>query len=367
MTRYLHERKNWPRFRFSLKRLAARLAYVQYRQGRLSGRMESLPAAVRARAARLTLIDDVRASAALDGVTLAAAELEAALGPRLAGDVSVPTPVPADPIIEAAVGMALEAWHRCGEPLSAAQLCAWHAGLFAHAASPPGTVGAWRPHARRPMPLSGDPVERVHVPLPAAERLDREMRGFLEWCNACSPLDPVLKAGVAHLWLATLRPFDDGNGRIVRAVTDRLLTGSAPDGERFFSLSAQLQVEPDAYAAMLETAQTGALDITAWLAWFLGCLDRALDTAGARLAPVLRTARFWGTHAGASFTPRQRAMLDRLLEGMEGDLTTSRWAELSGCSQDTALREVDDLLRRGILVKAPGGGRSTRYLLVAVA
>lgn len=379
MTRYLHERKNWPRFRFSLKRLAARLAYVQYRQGRLSGRMEGLPAPVRARAALLTLIDDIQASDALGGVTLAAAELEAALGRQLGADVPAPSPAPshapapapspapADTAVEAAVGMALDATRTCAEPLTAARLCAWHASLFAHAASPPGTVGAWRPHVRRPMPLSSDPVQRAHIPLPAPERLDRDMRGFLEWYNSTSPLDPVLKAGVAHLWLAALRPFDDGNGRIVRAITDRLLTGSAPGGERFFSLSAQLYLEQDAYAATLETTETGGLDITPWLVWFLGCLDRALDTAGERLAPVLRTAQFWGAHAGAAFTPRQRAMLDRLLEGLEGDLTTSRWAGLAGCSQDTALREIDDLLRRGILAKTPGGGRSTRYVLAGAA
>lgn len=369
MTRYLHERKNWPRFHFSLKRLAPRLAHVRYRQGRLTGRMEDLPARIRAQAALLTLIDDIQASAALDGVALAAAELEAALGRPPGADVTAPSPGSppglADVAREAAVGMALDATHGCAEPLTTARLCAWHAGLCAPAAS--ATVGTWRPDAGSPMPLSRDPVQQVPIPLPAPERLDREMRGFLAWCNAASPLDPVLKAGVAHLWFAALRPFDGGNGRIARALTDRLLTVAEPGGARFYSLSARLHRERDAYQGALEAAQTGGLDITAWLAWFLGCLDRALDAAGDRLAPALRAARFWAAHGGAPFTPRQRAMLDRLLAGMADDLTSSRWAGLAGCSQDTALREIDDLLRRGLLAKAPGGGRSTRYVLAGGA
>ena len=371
MTRYLHERKNWPRFHFSLKRLAPRLAHVRYRQGRLAGRMEDLPARIRAQATLLTLIDDIQASAALDGVALAAAELEAALSRQPGADVSAPSPGsppgPADAARDAAVGMALDATHGGAEPLTTARLFAWHAGLCASAAPAPATVGAWRPDARTPMPPSRDPVQQVPIPLPAPERLDREMRGFLAWCDAASPLDPMLKAGVAHLWFAALRPFDGGNGRIARALTDRLLTVSEPGGARFYSLSARLHHERDAYQAALEAAQTGGLDITRWLTWFLGCLDRALDAAGDRLAPALRAARFWGAHAGATFTPRQRAMLDRLLAGTEGALSSSRWAGLAGCSQDTALREIDDLLQRGILAKAPGGGRSTRYVLAGGA
>ena len=325
MTRYLHERKNWPRFRFSHKRLAARLASVRYRQGRLIGRMESLGPALRAEATRLTLTEDVLRPGEAD---IDAADMRA-------------------------------------EPLTIARLFAWHAALFAEPRQARGVVGAWR--AGGPVPASADPLDRAHIPPPAAERLDREMRGFLEWSNAASPLDPVLNAGVAHLWFATLRPFDGGNFRIACALTDRALARSEQGGERFYSLSAQMRVEQDAYAAALAAAQTGDLDITPWLAWFLGCLDRALDAAELRLAPVLRKVRFWGAHAGDAFTARQRAMLDRLLDGVEGRLTSSRWAGLTACSQDTALREIDDLLRRGILAKDAAGGRSTRYALAETA
>jgi Fic family protein len=208
--------------------------------------------------------------------------------------------------------------------------------------------------------------ERVHYEAPVATRLDKEMEAFLDWFNAEASIDPVLKAGIAHLWFVTIHPFDDGNGRIARAITDMALARSEQSSQRFYSMSGQIRQERNAYYDMLEATQTADLDITSWLQWFLGCLDRAFGGAESVLANVLRKARFWEEHASAPVNDRQRDMLNRLLDGFEGNLTSSKWATIEKCSQDTALRDIDDLLKRGILIKNEAGGRSTNYALAQV-
>jgi Fic family protein len=226
-------------------------------------------------------------------------------------------------------------------------------------------VGAWRDDKTGPMQVVSGPIghERVHYQPPAAKTLRREMRAFLKWFNAEAAIDPVLKAALAHLWFVTIHPFDDGNGRIARAITDMALAGSEHSAQRFYSMSAQIRLERKTYYDTLELTQKGTLDVTPWLQWFLDCLDRAFDRAEDILASVLRKARFWDKHAGASFNERQRNMVDRLFNGLVGKLTSSKWAKLAQCSQDTALRDIDDLLKRGVLVKDSGGGRSTSYSL----
>jgi Fic family protein len=206
--------------------------------------------------------------------------------------------------------------------------------------------------------------ERVHYEAPPAARLAAETKAFLDWFNGEAAIDPVLKAAVAHLWFVTIHPFDDGNGRIARAIADMALARSEGTAQRFYSMSAQIRQERNAYYDILENTQKGDLDITSWLEWFLGCLDRAFDRAERTLANVFKKARFWEKHAGAAFNDRQRDMLNRLLNGFEGKLTTSKWAQIEKCSQDTALRDIDDLVARGILRKDPAGGRSTSYSIV---
>jgi Fic family protein len=207
----------------------------------------------------------------------------------------------------------------------------------------------------------------VHYEAPPAARLAAEMKAFLDWFNGEAAIDPVLKAAVAHLWFVTVHPFDDGNGRIARAIADMALARSEGTAQRFYSMSAQIRQERNAYYDVLESTQKGDLNITPWLEWFLGCLDRAFYGAERTLANVFRKARFWEKHAGAAFNDRQRDMLNRLLNGFEGKLTTSKWAQIEKCSQDTALRDIDDLVTRGILRKEPAGGRSTSYSLVEPA
>ena len=229
-------------------------------------------------------------------------------------------------------------------------------------------AGAWRDDSSGPMEIVSGPVgkEHIHFEAPQAARLDGEIRAFLDWFNANAGIDPVLKAALAHLWFVTIHPFDDGNGRIARAIADMALARSETSPQRFYSMSAQIRQERAAYYDILERTQKGTVDITLWMEWFLDCLGRAIDGAQTTLAAVLAKARFWEAIAGVALNHRQRLVLNRLLDGFEGKLTTSKYAKLAKCSQDTALRDILPLVERGILVRNPEGGRSTSYALANI-
>jgi Fic family protein len=226
-------------------------------------------------------------------------------------------------------------------------------------------TGTLRDDSTGPMQVVSGPIskERVHFEAPEAKRLAREMKAFLKWLNRPAETDPVLKAALAHLWFVTIHPFDDGNGRIARTIADMALARSEASPKRFYSMSAQIRMERNDYYDILERTQKGTLDVTPWMHWFLGCLNRAFDGAEATLATVLRKARFWEAHAGESFNDRQREVVNRLLDGFEGKLTSSKWAKLAKCSQDTANRDINDLVKRGVLTNDAAGGRSTSYSL----
>jgi Fic family protein len=264
--------------------------------------------------------------------------------------------------------MVLDATQKFDQPLDEERLFAWHAALFPTGRS--GTtkinVGAWRESKDDPMQVVSGQVgrERIHYEAPPAARLPAEIGVFLTWFGREDKLDPVLKAAIAHLWFVTSHPFGDGNGRIARAIADLTLARSENSAQRFYSMSAQIRTERKAYYDILEATQKGDLDITNWLTWFLDCLTNAFNGAEEVLGAVLRKAQFWERHAGASLNDRQRTMLNRLLDGFEGKLTTSKWAKLAKCSQDTAHRDIEDLIGRGILLKDAGGGRSTSYSLI---
>jgi Fic family protein len=250
-------------------------------------------------------------------------------------------------------------------------LFGWHAAMFptGRSGTKKITVGAWRTADTEPLQVVSGPIgrERVHFEAPVAAKLDREMKAFLKWFNGdADAVDPVLKAGIAHLWFVTIHPFEDGNGRIARAITDLQLARSEATAQRFYSMSAQIRQERGAYYDVLEATQKDDLNITSWLQWFLACLGRAFDGAETILRSVLQKARFWESHAGESFNDRQRKVINRLLDGFEGKLTSSKWATLAKCSQDTASRDIEDLLRRNILVKNAAGGRSTSYSLADI-
>jgi Fic family protein len=228
--------------------------------------------------------------------------------------------------------------------------------------------GAWRDDSTGPMQVVSGPVgrEHVHFQAPPAKRLDREMRAFLKGFNAKTRIAPVQKAGLAHLWFVTIHPFDDGNGRIARAIADMALARSESSPQRFYSMSVQIREERNAYYEILEKTQKGTLDITPWMEWFLGCLGRAIDGAQTTLGAVLAKARFWEVNAAVAINERQRGVLNRLLDGFDGTLTSSKYAKLAKCSPDTALRDILVLVERGVLVRNPGGGRSTSYALARI-
>jgi len=364
MPTYIHDLKDWPSFRWGREQLTEQLAAVSRHQGRLLGRMEGLGFKLRAEANLQTLTEEVVKSSEIEGEILDRNQVRSSIARRLGMDVGALTP--AERNVEGVVEMILDAVQKHDAPLSEERLFGWHAALFPTGRSGMNkiTVGAWRGDQSGPMQVVSGAIgrERVHYEAPAAERVDQEMRTFLDWFNN-KALDPVLKAGVAHLWFVTIHPFDDGNGRIARAITDLELARSEKTDQRFYSMSAQIRQERAAYYDILEATQKGDLDITAWLEWFLGCLDCAFDGAEATLESVLRKARFWETHAGVTMNDRQRLVVNRLLDGLEGKLTSSKWAKLAKCSQDTASRDIDDLTRRGILKKNAAGGRSTSYSL----
>ena len=263
--------------------------------------------------------------------------------------------------------MMLDATRHYDRPLTAERLFAWHASLFPTGRSGMTRIrtGDWRDDGTGPMQVVSGPVgnEHVHFEAPKADRLEAEMQGFLDWFETDSSIDPVLKAALAHLWFVTIHPFDDGNGRVARAIADMALARSENSPQRFYSMSAQIRQERNAYYGILEETQTGGMDITPWMEWFLGCLGRAIDGAQTTLSAILAKARFWEHAQGVPLNDRQRLVLNWLLDGFEGKLTTSKYAQLAKCSQDTALRDILPLVERGILVRNPEGGRSTSYAL----
>lgn len=367
MPTYIHELNDWPEFTWDHRVLEEPLAAVRHRQGRLFGRMEALGLPLRSEAMLQTLTEDVIKSSEIEGEQLDRDQVRSSLARRLGMDIGALAP--ADRNVEGVVEMMLDATQNYSDPLTAQRLFGWHAVLFPTGYSGLHKIvtGTWRDDKSGPMQVVSGPVgkERVHYEAVAAAHVDEDMKAFLGWFNADPATDPVLKAGIAHLWFVTIHPFDDGNGRIARAIADMALARSEGSPQRFYSMSAQIRLERSAYYDILEATQKADLDITRWLSWFLACLDRAFDGAEVILGGVLKTARFWEKHAGAAFNERQRGMLNRLLGDFEGKLTSSKWAKIEKCSQDTALRDITDLVERGVLMRDEGGGRSTSYALVA--
>ncbi len=358
---FIHERKDWPRFRWDHERLSARLAAVRHRQGRLIGRMEAMGFSLRAEAVLNTLTLDVLKSSEIEGEILDKEQVRSSIARRLG--MSIGTAPPVSRNIEGVVEMMLDATQNYASPLTRERLFGWHASLFPSGYSGMSKIkiGDWRDDARGPMQVVSGPIgrEHVHLEAPAANRLEAEMTAFLDWFNSDDGVDLVLRAGIAHLWFVTIHPFEDGNGRIARAIADMTLARSEQSAQRFYSMSAQIRKERNVYYEVLEHTQKGTLDITEQLEWFLDCLNRAFDDVEETLAAVLRKARFWESLATQPLNERQQLIINKLLDGFEGKLTSSKWAKLAKCSQDKALRDIQNLLDSGVLTKDPAGGRST--------
>jgi len=364
---YLWERPQWPRLSWDAKVLSPLLARAHREQGRLLGKMEALGFDLRSEAHLRTLTQDVVQSSEIEGEQLDSDQVRSSIARRLGLDVGGLVPV--DRNVEGIVELVLDATGNYTKPLTQERLFGWHASLF-----PSGrnlmrkiTVGNWRDDSTGPMQVVSGAVskQKVHYEAPPAERVPGAMKKFLKWFANPGDTDPLLVAGLAHLWFVTLHPFDDGNGRIARAIADMALARAEGTGQRFYSMSAQIRRERSDYYATLERTQKGEPKVTRWQDWFLNCLLRAIEGARETLGGVLNKARFWERFAKEPLSERQIAVLNRLLDGFEGKLTTSKWAKLAKCSQDTAYRDILDLVERGVLRKDTGGGRSTSYSLIA--
>lgn len=364
---YIWERNVWPCFTYDLSQLAVVLAQASQLQGRLFEKINSLGILQRKEASLQVLTSDVLKTSEIEGENLNHDSVRSSIARRLGIDIGALAPT--DRHVEGVVEMVLDATANYAQPLTQERLFAWHAALFPNGYSgmSPISVGQWRDDATGPMQVVTGPIgrQKVHFQAPPAERLQTDVDTFLRWLESDQEEHPLIKAGLAHLWFVTLHPFDDGNGRVARAIGDMALARAEQMPQRCYSLSEQIQKERKDYYDQLERTQKGMLDVTPWLAWFLGCLSRAMQGAEMSLAAVFNKSKFWQHWAGVPMNARQIKILNRLLDGFEGKLTSSKWAAINKCSADTALRDINELIVLGVLHKTDSGGRSTSYELTS--
>ncbi len=362
---YIHQNKQWPHFTWDKERLINLLAKVRNQQGQLIGKMKSFGFDLQSEAFLETFTLDVLKTTEIEGIILDSNQIRSSIAKRLGIDIAgLPK---ADRDVEGVVDMMFDATKNYNKKLTKERLFDWHFSLF-----PTGRVGMnkiivgdWRDDSTGPMQVVSGALgkEKVHFEAPSSNLIDKEITSFLIWINKNQDLDIVLKAGIAHLWFLTIHPFEDGNGRISRAITDMFLAKSDGVSERFYSMSAQIRKERKAYYQILEKTQKGDLDLTDWLFWFLNCLSNALTESDIILAKVIYKHNFWRENAMRMQNNRQKLLLNKLLDGFTGKLTSSKWGKIAKCSQDTALRDIQDLIDKGILKKSVGGGRNTNYEL----
>ena len=360
---YIWERANWPEFTWDDKRLIEPLATARLKQGQLLGGMARLGFDLKLEAELETLTEEVVRSSEIEGEILDRGSVRSSLARRLgvpeAGITST------DRRAEGVVQMMLDATQNYAQPLTAKRLFGWQAALFPTGFSGIREVltGVWRTDANGAMQVVSGPAGRTHVhyQAPPAQRVESEMEHFLAWFNDRPKTDGLLRAGLAHFWFVTIHPFEDGNGRIARAIADQALAQAEGLGQRFYSVSSQIRKDRKQYYDSLEAAQKGELDVTQWLLWFLGCFSRSIDGAQTILTNVMRKANFWQRHAGEEFSSRQREVLNRYLQGFDGKLTAKKWAAMTKVSIPTVQRDINDLIERGILRRNPGGSKNTSY------
>ena len=365
MAKYIYEHPNWTDFRWDDKTINAIFGEVKLMQGKIIGLMNALGFSVKEETSLTALTIEVVKSSEIEGEMLNYDQVRSSIARRLG--INAAGLVPSSRHIEGVVEMMLDATQNCFEPLTADRLFDWHAALF-----PTGrsgmykiTVADWRRDTTGPMQVVSGALgkEKVHFQAPDSELLEKEMNQFLAWFNGNKTIDLVIKAAVAHLWFVTIHPFEDGNGRIARALTDMLLAQSDKSNQRFYSMSAQIRIERKQYYELLEKTQKGNLDITNWITWFLSCLINALKSTDTVLTKVLFKAGFWQKHINTAINDRQKKLLNKLMDGFDGKLTSSKWAKIAKCSKDSAIRDINDLIEKGILQKEAAGGRSTNYEL----
>jgi Fic family protein len=365
MKTYIYQKEGLPNFQWDIEKLFTLLGNVRNLQGKLIGNMEALGFDLRNEAVLETLTLDVLKSTEIEGEILNPEQVRSSLARRLGLEVS--GLVSSGREVDGVVDMMLDATQNYDSPLPKDRLLGWQASLFPAGRSGMYKIitGDWRDYSTGPMQVVSGPLgkQKVHFEAPKAGEIEFEMQQFLDWFNTEDETDSVIKAGIAHLWFITVHPFEDGNGRIARALTDMLLTRSDGVPQRFYSMSAQINKERKAYYEILEKTQKGTIEITAWLAWFLNCLLNSLKESSTTLNKVLFKHKFWTINATRLQNERQKLLLNKLLDGFDGNLTSSKWAKIAKCSSDTALRDIQDLIDKNILRKAESGGRSTHYVL----
>ncbi|MBU3625067.1 Fic family protein [Polynucleobacter sp. JS-Safj-400b-B2] len=363
--KYIWQDSQWPHWEYDLRQLTGLLTQAYHAQGRLLGRLHDIGIDLRDQESLRVLTEDVIKTSEIEGEKLDPSSVRSSIARRLGIDIVALAP--ADRYVDGVVDMVLDATQHHQKNLTQERLFGWHAALFSsgHSCLSKILVGAWRDDALGPMQVVSGPVSRqqIHFEAPPAPFMPTEMEQFLLWFNIDQQDDPIIKAGLAHLWFVTLHPFDDGNGRIARAIGDMALARADGSAQRFYSLSAQIGRDRKNYYELLEKTQKGALDVTQWLTWFLSSLLSAIEVAEAALSTTLFKTNFWQRWSRTPLNERQIKLLNKLLDGFDGKLTTSKWAIIAKCSPDTALRDITDLLERGALVKSNAGGRSTSYEL----
>ena len=366
MTFYIHNRENWTDFTWDNKKVLLKLSETRNLQGKLLGRMESLGYDLQNEAILNTLTLEIVKSSEIEGEILETEQVRSSIARRLGIDIA--GAIESERYVDGIVEMMLNATQQYDLPLTKERLFGWHSALF-----PTGwsnlfkiTVADWRKDTKGSMQVVSGPLgrEKVHFEAPSAERIDSEIDKLLDWIENEMEVDPVLKAAISHLWFVTIHPFEDGNGRITRAITEMILARSDKSEKRFYSMSAQIRVERKQYYEVLERTQKGDSDITEWILWFLECLQGAINSTYDVLQVVLQKAEFWKIHSSTILNERQQKMINQLLDGFTGKLTTTKWGKICKCSQDTALRDIQDLMNKNILQKEPSGGRSTNYELI---
>jgi Fic family protein len=362
---FIHQLPQWPEFEFDSEKILPLVGRVRNLQGQLSGKMEAIGFNLKNEAYLEALSLDIIKSSEIEGERLDLEQVRSSIARRLGMEVS--GMIPADREVEGVVEMMMDATQNAKKKLTSDRLFGWHSAMFPSGRSGMYKiiVGNWRDDSTGPMQVVSGPLgkEKVHFQAPDSKKIKREIQKFLTWFNSNSNFDPTIQAGIAHLWFVTIHPFEDGNGRITRAITDMILSRSETSSQRFYSMSSQIRLERKKYYEMLEKTQKGNLNITPWMEWFLECLERALISSDQIVNKVLQKHQFWVDNKEIQFNERQTLMLEKLLDGFTGKLNSTKWAKINKCSPDTALRDIQDLLTKNILEKEPGGGRSTSYIL----
>ena len=363
MAKYIYEYKEWPNFTWDDKAINAIFGEVKLLQGKIIGQMQALGFSSREEAMLTTLSLDVVKSSEIEGEILNFGQVRSSIARRLG--INTAGLVSGNRHIEGVVEMMLDATQKYNQPLNKKRICGWHASLFPTGFSGPYAIEVGRYRSGIMQIVSGAMgKEKIHFEAPAAKMVGLEMEMFFDWFNNSHQLDAVLKAAIAHFWFIIIHPFDDGNGRIARAITDMLLARAEGSGERFYSMSGQISIERKRYYEVLQKVQHSTGDITEWLLWFLNCLKNAMLATEITTQRILRKAEFWKMHEHTPINERQRKVLNMLLEGFEGKLQSSKWAKINKVSSDTALRDIKDFIQKGILKQTEEGGRNSNYELL---